>query len=158
MVAVFQEGLLAAQLGFRPGPIESFVPVFIFTILFGLSMDYHVFILTRIQEARSAGLDSTAAVQRGISITAGTITSAAAIMVAVFAVFVTLRLVIIRQLGLGLAVAVLVDATIIRSLLLPATMRLLGDWNWWMPRILDWIPRVRIEGSADEETPVEDRS
>jgi uncharacterized membrane protein YdfJ with MMPL/SSD domain len=73
-------------------------------------------------------------------------------------VFVTLRLVIIRQLGLGLAVAVLVDATIIRSLLLPATMRLLGDWNWWMPRILDWIPRVRIEGSADEETPVEDRS
>jgi RND superfamily putative drug exporter len=151
LVAVFQEGLFAEQLGFKPGPIESFVPVFIFTILFGLSMDYHVFILSRIQEARSAGLESAAAVERGISITAGTITSAAAIMVAVFAVFVTLRLVIIRQLGLGLAVAVLVDATIIRSLLLPATMRLLGDWNWWMPRFLDWIPRVTIEGGAEDE-------
>jgi RND superfamily putative drug exporter len=151
MVAVFQEGALASQLGFKAGPIESFVPVFIFTILFGLSMDYHVFILTRIQEARAAGLGSAAAVERGISITAGTITSAAAIMVAVFAVFVTLRLVIIRQLGLGLAVAVLVDATVIRSLLLPATMRLLGEWNWWMPRILDWIPRVQIEGGPEED-------
>jgi RND superfamily putative drug exporter len=151
MVAVFQEGAFAGQLGFKPGPIESFVPVFIFTILFGLSMDYHVFILTRIQEARATGLGSAAAVERGISITAGTITSAAAIMVAVFAVFVTLRLVIIRQLGLGLAVAVLVDATVIRSLLLPATMRLLGEWNWWMPRILDWIPRVSIEGVPDGE-------
>ena len=142
-------------MGFKPGPIESFVPVFIFTILFGLSMDYHVFILTRIQEARAAGMGPSAAVERGISITAGTITSAAAIMVAVFAVFVTLRLVIIRQLGLGLAVAVLVDATVIRSLLLPATMRLLGEWNWWMPRILDWIPRVTIEGGPEDEDPPE---
>jgi RND superfamily putative drug exporter len=155
LVAVFQEGVFASQLGFKPGPIESFVPVFIFTILFGLSMDYHVFILTRIQEARAAGLGPAAAVERGISITAGTITSAAAIMVAVFAVFVTLRLVIIRQLGLGLAVAVLIDATIIRSLLLPATMRLLGEWNWWMPRILDWIPRVAIEGAPDDDEPAE---
>ena len=110
----------------KPGVIESFVPIFIFTILFGLSMDYHVFILTRIKEARDRGLPSDAAVERGISITAGTITSAAAIMVAVFAVFVTLRLNIIRQLGFGLAVAVFLDATVIRSVLLPASMRLLG--------------------------------
>jgi uncharacterized membrane protein YdfJ with MMPL/SSD domain len=113
-------------------------------------MDYHVFILTRIKEARDRGLSSDAAVERGISITAGTITSAAAIMVAVFAVFVTLRLNIIRQLGFGLAVAVFLDATVIRSVLLPASMRLIGDWNWWMPRFLSWIPRVTIEGESDE--------
>ena len=156
LVVGFQDGQLAGLLDFKPVPLESFVPVFIFTILFGLSMDYHVFILTRIQEARSAGLDPSAAVERGISITAGTITSAAAIMVAVFAVFVTLQLVIIRQLGLGLAVAVLVDATIIRSLLLPASMRLLGEWNWWMPRFLDWIPRITIEGTPEDQEPEPD--
>jgi len=156
LVLVFQEGWAADALGVKPGVIESFVPIFIFTILFGLSMDYHVFILTRIKEARDRGLDSTAAVERGISITAGTITSAAAIMVAVFAVFVTLELAIIKQLGFGLAVAVLLDATLIRSVLLPASMRLLGDWNWWMPRFLGWIPRVTIEGESDEPEPGED--
>jgi len=113
-------------------------------------MDYHVFILTRIKEARDRGLASDAAVERGISITAGTVTSAAAIMVAVFGVFVTLELTIIKQLGFGLAVAVFLDATLIRSVLLPASMRLLGDWNWWMPRFLSWIPRVTIEGESDE--------
>ncbi len=136
--------------GFKPGPIEAFVPVFIFTILFGLSMDYHVFILTRIKEARDHGLSSNEAVARGISITSGTITSAAAIMVVVFSVFVTLELVIIKQLGFGLAVAVFLDATIVRSVLLPATMRLLGDWNWWLPGWLGWLPRVTIEGEVDE--------
>ena len=150
LVLVFQEGWGADVLNVKPGVIESFIPIFIFTILFGLSMDYHVFILTRIKEARDRGLSSDAAVERGISITAGTITSAAAIMVAVFAVFVTLRLNIIRQLGFGLAVAVFLDATVIRSVLLPASMRLLGDWNWWMPRFLSWIPRVTIEGESDE--------
>jgi RND superfamily putative drug exporter len=150
LVLVFQEGWGADFLNVKPGVIESFVPIFIFTILFGLSMDYHVFILTRIKEARDRGLSSDAAVERGISITAGTITSAAAIMVAVFAVFVTLRLNIIRQLGFGLAVAVFLDATVIRSVLLPASMRLIGDWNWWMPRFLSWIPRVTIEGESDE--------
>ena len=150
LVLVFQEGWGANVLNVKPGVIESFVPVFIFTILFGLSMDYHVFILTRIKESRDRGLGSDAAVERGISITAGTVTSAAAIMVAVFAVFVTLELNIIRQLGFGLAVAVFLDATVIRSVLLPASMRLLGDWNWWMPRILSWIPRVTIEGESDE--------
>jgi uncharacterized membrane protein YdfJ with MMPL/SSD domain len=147
LVWVFQDGHLADVIGFKPGPIESFVPVFIFTILFGLSMDYHVFILTRIKEARDRGLSSNEAVARGIAITSGTITSAAAIMVVVFAVFVTLELTIIKQLGFGLATAVFLDATIIRSVLLPATMRLLGDWNWWLPRWLDWLPRVTIEGA-----------
>ena len=150
LVLVFQEGWLHEQIGFKAGVIESFVPIFIFTILFGLSMDYHLFILTRIKEARDRGLDSNAAVERGITITSGTITSAAAIMVVVFSVFVTLELVVIKQLGFGLAVAVLVDATIIRSLLLPATMRLLGDWNWWMPPFLRWLPRVTIEGESEE--------
>ncbi len=149
LVLVFQEGWLADQLGFKPGVIEAFVPIFIFTILFGLSMDYHVFILTRIKEARDHGLATTAAVERGISITASTITSAAAIMVMVFAVFLTLQLVIVRQLGFGLAVAVLLDATIVRSILLPATMRLLGEWNWWLPRWLSWLPRVTIEAEPD---------
>lgn len=151
LVLVFQDGWLAEPLGITPsGVVESWVPLFIFTILFGLSMDYHLFILTRIKEARDHGLDSRAAVARGISVTSGTITSAASIMVVVFAVFVTLKFVFIQQLGLGLAVAVFIDATVIRSVLLPASMTLLGDWNWWMPRFLDWIPRVTIEGEPDE--------
>ncbi len=135
LVLVFQDGWLASPLGITPsGVIESWVPLFIFTILFGLSMDYHLFILTRIKEARDRGLESRAAVAKGISVTSGTITSAASIMVVVFAVFVTLKFVFIQQLGLGLAVAVFVDATVIRSVLLPASMTVLGDWNWWMPR------------------------
>ena len=150
LVWVFQDGNGADLLGFKPGPIEGFIPVFIFTILFGLSMDYHVFILTRIKEARDRGLPSNEAVARGIAITSGTVTSAAAIMVVVFGVFVTLELTIIKQLGLGLAVAVFLDATVVRSVLLPATMRLLGDWNWWLPRWLDWLPHVTVEGDSDE--------
>jgi uncharacterized membrane protein YdfJ with MMPL/SSD domain len=150
LVLVFQDGRLADPLGFKPGPIEAFVPVFIFTILFGLSMDYHVFILTRIKEARDHGLSTNEAVARGIAITSGTVTSAAAIMVVVFSVFVTLELVVIKQLGFGLATAVLIDATIVRSVLLPATMRLLGDWNWWLPPFLRWLPEVTIEGDVDE--------
>jgi RND superfamily putative drug exporter len=149
LVLVFQDGHGSDLLGFKPGPIESFVPIFIFTILFGLSMDYHVFILTRIKEARDHGMSSNEAVARGISITSGTITSAAAIMVVVFSVFVTLELVVIKQLGFGLAVAVLLDATIVRSVLLPATMRLLGEWNWWLPPFLRWLPEVTIEGETD---------
>jgi uncharacterized membrane protein YdfJ with MMPL/SSD domain len=151
LVLVFQDGWLHDQLGFKPGPIEAFVPVFIFTILFGLSMDYHVFILTRIKEARDHGLPSNEAVARGIAITSGTVTSAAAIMVVVFAVFVTLELTIIKQLGFGLAVAVFLDATIVRSILLPASMRLLGEWNWWLPSWLGWLPHVTIEGEVDDD-------
>jgi RND superfamily putative drug exporter len=157
MVLVFRDGWLAEPLGITPGGvIESWVPVFIFTILFGLSMDYHLFILTRIKEARDRGLGSRAAVARGVSVTAGTITSAASIMVVVFAAFVTLKFVFIQQLGLGLAVAVFIDATIVRSILLPASMQLLGDWNWWLPRFLGWLPHITIEGEglelADPET------
>jgi RND superfamily putative drug exporter len=151
MVLVFHEGWLAEPLGIVPGGvIESWVPIFVFTILFGLSMDYHLFILTRIKEARDRGLDSRAAVARGISVTSGTITSAASIMVVVFAVFVTFKFVFIQQLGVGLAVAVFIDATLIRSVLLPATMTLLGDWNWWLPRWLGWLPKVTIEGDSGE--------
>jgi len=150
LVVVFQEGWLAGLIGFKPGPIEGFIPVFIFTILFGLSMDYHVFILTRIKEARDRGMSSNEAVARGIAITSGTVTSAAAIMVVVFGVFVTLELTIIKQLGFGLAVAVFIDATVVRSILLPATMRLLGDWNWWLPSWLGWLPHVTIEGDVGE--------
>ncbi|MBN9392259.1 MAG: MMPL family transporter [Chloroflexi bacterium] len=158
LVLVFQLGFLKDQLGVTPGDVQNWVPVFIFTILFGLSMDYHLFLLTRIKEARDRGLSSNEAVAKGIRITSGTITSAAIIMVMVFSVFVTLQIVFIRQLGLGLAVAVLLDATIVRSLLVPATMRLLGDWNWFMPKFLGWIPRVTIEGASGEpeETEVEE--
>src|SRR6185436_15008947 len=151
LVLVFHEGWLAEPLGIVPGGvIESWVPLFVFTILFGLSMDYHLFILTRIKEARDRGLGSRAAVARGISVTSGTITSAASIMVVVFAVFVTFKFVFIQQLGLGLAVAVFIDATLIRSVLLPASMTLLGEWNWWLPPFLRWLPRITIEGSELE--------
>ena len=151
LVLVFRDGYLAAPLGITPGGvIESWVPIFIFTILFGLSMDYHLFILTRIKEARDRGLSSRAAVARGISVTSGTITSAASIMVVVFAAFVTLQFTFIQQLGLGLAVAVFIDATIVRSVLLPASMQLLGDWNWWLPPFLRWLPQIAIEGDTPE--------
>jgi RND superfamily putative drug exporter len=154
LVFVFQEGHGSDLLGFKPGPIEGFIPVFVFTILFGLSMDYHVFILTRIKEARDHGLSSNEAVARGIAITSGTVTSAATIMVVVFAVFVTLPLTIIKQLGFGLSIAVFLDATIVRSVLLPASMRLLGEWNWWLPSWLNWLPHVTIEG-IEEPAPSE---
>jgi uncharacterized membrane protein YdfJ with MMPL/SSD domain len=149
LVLVFFDGWFADALGISTGQvIESWVPIFVFTILFGLSMDYHLFILTRIKEARDRGLDSRAAVAQGISVTSGTITSAASIMVVVFAVFVTFKFAFIQQLGLGLSVAVFIDATLIRSVLLPATMTLLGDWNWWLPRWLGWLPQVTIEGTT----------
>jgi RND superfamily putative drug exporter len=152
LTLVFQDGWFASAIGITPGPvIEAFVPLFVFTIVYGLSMDYHLFILTRIKEARDQGLDSREAVARGISVTAGTITSAAAIMVVVFAVFVTMKFASIQQLGLGLAVAVFIDATVIRTVLLPASMRLLGDWNWYLPGFLGWLPHVTIEVEPDDE-------
>ncbi len=150
VVWVFQDDILGGRLGIASSSvIESWVPIFIFTILFGLSMDYHVFILTRVKEARDRGLDSRAAVARGIALTAGTITSAATIMVVVFLAFVTIPFAFIQELGLGLAVAVLIDATVVRSILLPATMAVLGDWNWYLPGFLGWIPRVTIEGEPE---------
>jgi RND superfamily putative drug exporter len=156
VVLVFQEGWLGSLLGVEPtNAIQNWVPIFIFTVLFGLSMDYEVFILSRVKEFVDRGATTRDAVAHGITVTAGTVTSAAAIMVVVFAVFMTLRLVIIRELGLGLAVAVLLDATLIRTVLLPATMRLLGDWNWYLPPFLRWLPHIRIEGEPVGELAVE---
>ena len=147
VVLVFQEGWLGGILGVQPtNAIQNWVPIFVFTVLFGLSMDYEVFILSRIKEFVDRGATTHDAVARGIAVTAGTVTSAAAIMVVVFLVFMTLRLVIIRELGMGLAVAVFLDATLIRTVLLPATMRLLGEWNWYLPPFLRWLPHIRIEG------------
>ena len=151
MVAVFQDGIVGHAFGLaQSAVVESWVPIFVFAILFGLSMDYHVFILTRVKEARDRGLDSRSAVAKGIAITSGTITSAATIMVLVFAAFITIPFAFIQELGLGLAVAVLLDATIVRCVLLPSTMTLLGDWNWWLPPFLRWLPRITIEGEPDE--------
>jgi RND superfamily putative drug exporter len=150
LVLLFQEGWFKDFTGIRPNVIEAWAPAMIFTILFGLSMDYHVFILTRVKEARDRGLASTDAVVKGITITAGTVTSAAAIMVCVFGAFFTIQLAIMQELGVGLAVAILIDATVVRSLLLPSLMKLLGEWNWWMPSFLRWIPRITIEGEPEE--------
>ena len=150
LVLLFQEGWFKDFTGIRPNVIEAWAPAMIFTILFGLSMDYHVFILTRVKEARDRGLASNDAVVKGITITAGTVTSAAAIMVCVFGAFFTIQLAIMQELGVGLAVAILIDATVVRSLLLPSLMKLLGEWNWWMPSFLRWIPRITIEGEPEE--------
>ena len=134
LVAVFQHGWLAGPLGFQTnGAIVSWLPLFLFVVLFGLSMDYHVFILSRITELHDAGETTADAVCLGITRTAGTVTSAAIIMVAVFGVFATLSILQFQQMGFGLAVAVLIDATVIRAVLVPAAMKLLGEWNWYVP-------------------------
>ena len=129
----------------RTEAITSWLPLFLFVILFGLSMDYHVFILSRVREAYDSGMNTTEAVRHGITTTAGTVTSAAVVMVFVFAVFVTLTFLDFKEMGVGLAVAVLIDATIIRGVLLPASMRVLGDWNWYLPKWLEWMPRLTPE-------------
>jgi RND superfamily putative drug exporter len=144
LVLVFQDGLGESLLGFHSnGGISSWVPLFLFVILFGLSMDYHVLILSRVREYVDRGLGSDEAVKRGITATAGTVTSAAVVMVAVFSIFATLRLIDMKEMGIGLAVAVLIDATIVRAIMLPAAMKLLGDRNWYLPRALGWLPRRR---------------
>ena len=124
-----------------------------FVILFGLSMDYHVFILSRVREAYDRGMSTEDAVAHGIKATAGVVTAAATVMVAVFAIFVTLSTVDMKQLGFGLATAILIDATIVRGVLLPAAMKLLGDWNWYLPRWLHWLPELEHE-RAPEAPPV----
>jgi RND superfamily putative drug exporter len=145
LVAVFQWGWGDTLLGFQSnGKIVSWVPVFLFVILFGLSMDYHVFILSRIKELVDHGVETGEAVEHSICSTAGTVTAAAVVMVAVFGIFGGLRLVAMKEPGVGLAVAVLVDATIIRGVLLPSTMKLLGRWNWYLPRWLEWLPSTRF--------------
>ena len=146
LVLVFQNGNLESLLGFTSnGGVTNWLPLFLFVVLFGLSMDYHVFILSRVKELVDGGMPTDEAVKQGISTTAGTVTSAAAVMVGVFLVFVTLSFIDFKELGLGLAAAVLIDATIIRGVLLPASMRVLGDWNWYLPSWLEWLPRVGAE-------------
>ena len=119
-------------------------------------MDYHVFILSRIREAFDRGMTTEDAVAHGIKSTAGVVTSAALVMFGVFAIFATLQFMFLKQFGVGLAVAVLVDATIVRAVLLPATMKLLGDWNWYLPKWLEWLPRLEhgdSQQAAEFETP-----
>jgi RND superfamily putative drug exporter len=146
LVWIFEQGHLQKLLGFHSnGAVVTWLPLFLFVVLFGLSMDYHVFIVSRIKELHDAGHKTADAVAQGIASTAGTTTAAAAVMVAVFAIFAWLPTLDIKQLGVGLAVAVLIDATVIRAVLLPATMRILGEWNWYLPRRLAWLPRVRLE-------------
>ncbi len=146
---VFQYGHFESALGFHSnGGVASWLPLFMFVVLFGLSMDYHVFILSRVKEAVDRGMRTEDAVSYGIKSTAGVVTSAAFVMVAVFAVFGTLQIIEFKEMGVGLAVAVFLDATIVRAVLLPATMKLLGEHNWYLPRSLNWLPKVKGEGEV----------
>ena len=146
---IFQDGHLEGVLNFESvGGITSWLPLFMFVILFGLSMDYHVFILSRIREAFDGGDSTEDAISHGIKATAGVVTSAAVVMVAVFAIFATLSMIEFKQMGIGLAVAILIDATLVRAVLLPAAMKLLGDSNWYLPRSLRWLPKWDHETDA----------
>jgi RND superfamily putative drug exporter len=153
LVLVFQHGFGKGLLGFSStAGIDPVVPLLLFVILFGLSMDYHVLILSRIRETLDRGASSEEAVAHGIKSTAGVVTSAAIVMVGVFAIFGTLSMLMFKQFGVGLATAVLIDATIVRAVLLPASMKLLGDWNWYLPRWLEWLPGLeRSESGAVPE-------
>jgi RND superfamily putative drug exporter len=149
LVLVFQDGRFESLLGFRSiGGVTAWLPLFLFVVLFGLSMDYHVLILSRVREGYDSGMSTEDAVAHGIRATASVVTSAAIVMVAVFAIFATLGMIDIKMMGVGLAVAVLLDATIVRAVLLPASMKLLGDWNWYLPRWLEWLPRAAHEPPA----------
>ncbi len=142
LVLIFQDGHLHGLLGFQGrSEITSWLPLFLFVVLFGLSMDYHVFILSRVREGIERGLDAREATLRGVRSTAGVVTSAALVMVGVFAIFGTLRMIEFKQLGVGLAAAILIDATVIRGVLLPATLALLGERAWYLPAWLAWLPR-----------------
>ena len=153
LVLVFQHGWGKQLLGFEfTGGIDPFLPILLFVILFGLSMDYHVFVLSRVREAHDNGMSTDDSIAFGIKSTAGVVTSAAIVMVGVFAIFATLSMMIFKQFGVGLAAAILIDATIIRAVLLPATMKLLGDWNWYLPKWLEWLPRFE---QTDEVEKVE---
>jgi uncharacterized membrane protein YdfJ with MMPL/SSD domain len=154
LVLVFQEGVGAGLLGFQQvDVVEAWVPLFLFAVLFGLSMDYQVFLLSRIRERFSRTGDTTDAITFGITSTARIITGAALIIVAVFAGFAAGDLVMFQQMGFGIAIALLIDATIVRSVLVPAAMQLLGRWNWYLPGWLQWIPHVEVEGHTEEAGP-----
>jgi uncharacterized membrane protein YdfJ with MMPL/SSD domain len=153
LVLVFQHGIGKGFLGFSSTEgIDPVIPLLLFVMLFGLSMDYHVFIISRIREAFQRGVGNDEAVAYGIRSTAGVVTSAAIVMVFVFAIFGTLSMLFFKQFGVGLATAVLLDATIVRAVLLPASMKLLGDWNWYLPSWLQWLPRFDAEVEAPVNT------
>ena len=159
IVAIFQWGwgknLIAIG---KEGPIEAWVPMMMFAIVFGLSMDYEVFLLSRIKEEYDRHHDNARAVASGLAKTARLITAAAAIMICVFGSFVLSDLRVLKLVGFGLAFAVFIDATLVRLVLVPATMELLGDRNWWFPSWLEWMPRVNIEGEPDDiAVPAEER-
>ena len=151
VILVFRHGIGSGLLGFqRVDAIEAWVPLFLFSVLFGLSMDYQVFLLSRIKERYDVTGSTNDAVEHGVASTARLITGAALIIVAVFSGFAMGDLVMFQQMGFGVAIALLIDATIIRSVLLPAAMRLLGRWNWYLPRWLEWLPRIQIEAKRTD--------
>jgi RND superfamily putative drug exporter len=150
LVLVFQRGVGSDLIGASSANgIDAVVPLLLFVILFGLSMDYHVFILSRIRETFDRGKSMDEAVSYGIKSTAGIVTSAAIVMVFVFAIFGTLSWPFFKQFGVGLSAAILIDATIVRAVLLPASMKLLGDWNWYLPKWLEWLPQ---RGGSEPES------
>jgi uncharacterized membrane protein YdfJ with MMPL/SSD domain len=152
LVLVFQHGFGAGVLGFQTvDAVEAWVPLFLFSVLFGLSMDYQVFLLSRIRERYDQVADTAAAVRWGVASTARIITGAALIIVAVFAGFARGDLVMFQQMGFGIAVSLLIDATVIRSVLLPSAMVLLGDRTWYLPHWLHWLPHLEVEGHAAAE-------
>jgi RND superfamily putative drug exporter len=145
LVLVFQHGVGASQFGLtQVDTIEAWVPLFLFSVLFGLSMDYQVFLLSRIKERYELTGDTTGAVIHGVASTARIITGAALIIVAVFLGFASGELIMFQQMGFGIAAALLIDATIVRLILLPSAMRLLGTWNWYLPRWLEWLPQLHL--------------
>ena len=149
LVLVFQKGIGNELFGFQQvDAIEAWLPLFLFAVLFGLSMDYHVFLLSRIRELYTRTGDNTEAVAHGVASTARMITGAALIIIAVFAGFAVGDTVAFQQMGFGIAVALLIDATIVRSVLLPASMKLLGEWNWYFPKWLEWLPDLEVEGGS----------
>jgi putative drug exporter of the RND superfamily len=149
IVAIFQNGWLKNLVGIgKEGPIEAWVPMMLFAIVFGLSMDYEVFLLSRIKEEYDLDHDNATAVSHGLAKTARLITAAAAIMICVFGSFVLSDMRVLKLIGFGLAFAVFIDATVVRLVLVPATMELLGDRNWWFPKALEWLPRIHVEGTA----------
>jgi uncharacterized membrane protein YdfJ with MMPL/SSD domain len=154
LVLVFQHHWAEGLLGFHStGSIISWLPVFLFVVLFGLSMDYHVFILRRVREGIDNGLSNDDALRHGIARTAGVVTSAALVMCGVFSLFATASALDLKQAGVGLAVAVVLDATVVRAALLPASMKLLGSWNWYLPGWLAWIPSPNLHRTPHERAP-----
>jgi RND superfamily putative drug exporter len=151
MIAIFQWGWVKGAIGLgREGPIEAWIPMMLFAIVFGLSMDYEVFLLSRIKEEYDATHDNATSVAHGLAKTARVITAAAAIMICVFGSFALSDLRVLKMIGFGLAFAVFIDATVVRLVLVPATMELLGDRNWWFPKWLEWLPRINVEGVRDD--------